>query len=375
MGVNHSMNDAQVDAVLSKFEATTDAIRGIESKVKRVNEHVIRAQAQRAVLEKQSEAATKLMDGLTESLNSKSEVAVEYFLRTLDTFADLIEAFELSISDLGIMNAPKEVQRELGPLLMPAVVLVFIVTLSNCVFGFLLASDAELASTFSFGSNKDVEDVEGAESQPTNILNLFAIFHVVLIGIAAAYLLYEGLKRSCSSRNHSRPPCVEEESEHDSGDGEFALADVDKIYSSATSCSATASPRHGNPVSSSKPLSSMLRTLREKAIVSRSQASGVTSWVKIGMFNASSQKSADRPGMPISYGRAIFRGSDQSPNDQSDSPSRHNSRDDGQSDAPSRRRSHDRIPTPWLPAARSDTGGGVGVDDHEFPSRRRNWIE
>lgn len=318
MGINHSMNKVQVDTVLTKFEATTDAIKGIESKVMRVNEHVIRAQAQRAEIEKQAEAATSLMDGLTESVNSKSEIAVDYFLRTLDTFADLIESFEVSISDLGLLNAPREVQRELGPLLMPAIVLVITVTISNCVFGFLLAADVELAGTFTLSH----EGPEGTtEGEPTNILNLFAIFHVVLIGIAVAYLTFEAAKQACAGRKMyrrvkiDRAAMLQEESEEEGegadepaeGQGEPASpgspAGSQKSYFSYASPNKKRRPNSNSKVghqrsnrsNGSTPIASMLRTVKQRAVNNTGEVIGVHKLIRLGTFRPEALIRSDDP--------------------------------------------------------------------------------
>eukprot|EP00428_Durinskia_dybowskii_P009675 CAMPEP_0170303334 /NCGR_PEP_ID=MMETSP0116_2-20130129/51978_1 /TAXON_ID=400756 /ORGANISM="Durinskia baltica, Strain CSIRO CS-38" /LENGTH=48 /DNA_ID= /DNA_START= /DNA_END= /DNA_ORIENTATION= len=47
MGVSHSMNHAQVDRVLTQFEATTEAIQGIEQKAARMEGHVCEMKGQR----------------------------------------------------------------------------------------------------------------------------------------------------------------------------------------------------------------------------------------------------------------------------------------------------------------------------------------
>lgn len=199
MGVNHSMNHAQVDQVLRQFEATTTAIRGIETKVGRVKGYIQGMQEQRVQLTRSAEAAKSLLDSVSTSLNERSDEVLDYFQQTLEAFAGPVEQLELTLFNLGLQDAPRQLQRELGPLLMPAVVLVVILTVSNTVFGFMLAADDKIARTFS------VEGVAGdkaseASASGVNVLNLFAIVHVASLGAAVAYILSERIRVAFNRR-------------------------------------------------------------------------------------------------------------------------------------------------------------------------------
>lgn len=194
MGVSHSMNKGQVDEVLTRFEGTISAIQGIEEKVTHVRGYLDDVRDQRERLTKHAEVATSLVDNLTQSLNQRSEEVMDLFQSTLLSIAEPVERFEFAIINLGIADAPRQMQRELGPLLVPAVVLVAIITCSNGVFGFILAADEKLLSSMPpllFW----VEDTNEQEGQQVSILNLFAVAHVVLIGLAVVYLVGERCRR------------------------------------------------------------------------------------------------------------------------------------------------------------------------------------
>lgn len=193
--MRHQMDKEQAEKVLSEFESTTAAIKGIETKIDRVQNYVRVAEDNRRNLAAQTDEATGLLDGMTTSMNVKSEEALEYLTGTIDTFADLMEILESTVVDLQLANAPKELQKELGPLLVPAVVLVLIITVSNCAFGFLLAGDPDLSEALSPESVflSETDD----KRQGLNVLSIFAIFHVCLLGACAFVLAMQFLRSQC----------------------------------------------------------------------------------------------------------------------------------------------------------------------------------
>lgn len=136
----------------------------------------------------------------------QSQVLYDYFTSSFEHFAGLVEALETSLYNLKLEDAPRQIQREFGPLLVPSVVLVCIITASNCYFGFLLASDESLADALSArlahpGGN--TTDAVHSEMSEMNILFLFAVAHVVLIGLAIVYIVIDLFRRWCRRRRRS----------------------------------------------------------------------------------------------------------------------------------------------------------------------------
>lgn len=182
--------------VLTEFESTTSSIKCIETKIDRVEGYIKVAEEQRDHFAWQADEATALIDDMTDNVNEKSGDALEYMTGTLDRFAYLMEVLETTVSDLQLMSAPRAVQKEMRPLLVPAVVLVFIVTVSNCIFGFLLANDTNLADSLS------LEAILGEEPKEDsiNVLNIFAIFHVILLGLALFHISFEISRHVCKKK-------------------------------------------------------------------------------------------------------------------------------------------------------------------------------
>lgn len=227
MGVNHSMRKDQIEEVLTEFESTTTAIRGIEAKVSRVEGYVRTVEDRREYFAGQTEEATDLIDKMTSSMNESSDTFLSYFTETLDHFADLIELLEETVHDLQLMNAPKELQKELGPLLIPSVVLVIIITASNVLFGFLVANDDELTDELS------LESVFGETNSEEgfNVLYLFFIFHVTLISLAILYLFFElcrkiYLDRSAAKRRRQEMSVYEIDLQEDESSDELEPEDL-----------------------------------------------------------------------------------------------------------------------------------------------------
>jgi len=207
MGVSHSMNKDQVDSVLTQFEATTRSIKGIEEKMARVSGYMQVVQDQRQSLSSHADATTNIIDSLGDSITGQSEATFDYFMATFDHFAGLMETLEKTVYELKIQDAPRQIQTEFGPLLVPAVVLVVIVTASNCYFGFLLANDEELADAFAVqmdGNTGELVKAAGVDADEQqsqmDILTLFAIGHVVLIGVVVVYIVVDVLRRLIKKR-------------------------------------------------------------------------------------------------------------------------------------------------------------------------------
>jgi len=194
------MRKDQVEEVLTEFENTTTAMKNIDTKIGRVKDYVKGANDARQQFSRQADEARQLFEHLTNSVTTKSDCFLDYFTRTLDRFADLFEMLEMTVDDLHVMDVASELQKELSPLLVPAVVLVCIITVSNVIFGFLLASDPVLSESLSF------ESVYGGklpgEEAGVNILSIFAIFHVALLATAVTYVALELCRRQrCRQRS------------------------------------------------------------------------------------------------------------------------------------------------------------------------------
>eukprot|EP00747_Dinoflagellata_sp_TGD_P208444 gnl/TRDRNA2_/TRDRNA2_81935_c0_seq1.p1 gnl/TRDRNA2_/TRDRNA2_81935_c0~~gnl/TRDRNA2_/TRDRNA2_81935_c0_seq1.p1 ORF type:complete len:492 (+),score=58.06 gnl/TRDRNA2_/TRDRNA2_81935_c0_seq1:95-1570(+) len=211
MGINHSMNTDQVDLILGRMDETVGAVRGIENKFTKMEEHMQEARKNREALAANLEESTGIINNLVDNLNNKSDDAFRYVNEALDSFALIVEEFELSLANLGLHNTPKQIQRELGPLLVPAVVLVLIITVSNCIFGMMLASDENVAGLL-VGQDVAVQGLDASESVSSrtfegearlnseelgkhNVLMSFAVFHIVLIGVAVIYIIADALLR------------------------------------------------------------------------------------------------------------------------------------------------------------------------------------
>lgn len=201
------MDREQVDEVLTQFEATTSSITGIEKKMEKVSQYMETVQVQRRALVNHAEVTTSLIDGLGESMADQSKLLYDYFATSFEHFAGLVEVLETSLYNLKLEDAPRQIQREFGPLLMPSVVLVFIITASNCYFGFLLAGDESLAEALRNGifldGNGSLNEYE-ARHGDRNILFLFATAHVVLIGVAIVYIAIDLLRRHLHARLKAR---------------------------------------------------------------------------------------------------------------------------------------------------------------------------
>jgi hypothetical protein len=151
-------------------------------------------------------------------------------------------------------------------------VLVIIITASNCVFGFMLAGDSSLTSALSLeavfgdaatlgqldvsetGTSDKPEDTseDGGVVDSVNVLNIFAIVHMVLIGIALLYLFSEMLPaifRQLESNglfDFMKPQKAQEASEASNA------TDTDE-FSDTTSFERVLSPASSGSVSESQP--------------------------------------------------------------------------------------------------------------------------
>mmetsp|Transcript_50863 Transcript_50863/g.114388 ORF Transcript_50863/g.114388 Transcript_50863/m.114388 type:complete len:531 (-) Transcript_50863:188-1780(-) len=207
MRVAHAINHSQVDAVLKEFDATTEAIRGIEVKMKRMQAHAQTANQQRTAISRHAQDCTDMMDAMSKQLIELSEDALEFFAISVDRFAGLFETLEVCVRELGVFSAHKELQRELWPLLVPVMCLCIIITASNCVFGFRLAGDTSMAQfdlDMLKGVDPNEEDTNADVNDSVSLLSLFAIFHVVLVGCAVLYMFGEIIRRIVLTRMNAR---------------------------------------------------------------------------------------------------------------------------------------------------------------------------
>jgi len=192
------MNEKQVDAVLTDFNATTTAVRGIEEKMERCIEYMSEAQTQQEQLAGYAMQVLNMIDVMGKSLQLWSDDVLETVSLLSYQFASLVEALELTFIEMGLVSVAKELQTEMWPLLVPVACLVIIVSGSNCAFGFQLAADPMLLNLGpalivgnaddSTGTSQELDD---AEVDGMNLLNLFAIFHVVLICVTVLYVIVE----------------------------------------------------------------------------------------------------------------------------------------------------------------------------------------
>lgn len=206
MGLSHSMNEDQVDEFVGCVMETTAAVRGLEQKAAKFDEYILDAKRQRDKSISYTETLSVLLDRLSQTLVHKSDEVWLFCNSSLETLADVVEQMEAAVGKWGIHHASSELKKELGPLLVPAMVLVTIITISNSYFGFILAGDDAVSATFTFHSISD-SDIAGEETvkEAFNILNLFAVFHVVLIGLCVVYVTYEALRKNRqTTRQQSR---------------------------------------------------------------------------------------------------------------------------------------------------------------------------
>lgn len=188
MVVTHTVDKEQVNMVLHEFEETLQAIKGIEQKCSQVYTYVQAMQEQRLASEAKLQAAAEFVDNFSGQIEEQSDEVLEYCINALETFAGVAEQLESTVSRIRLQDFPRQLQREIAPMLVPAFVLVLIVTVSNCYFGFLLADDAVLSEGLfvAIAGPGRLEQVRAF-----NILRVFAIFHVSLISAAIFYVLLE----------------------------------------------------------------------------------------------------------------------------------------------------------------------------------------
>lgn len=269
MGVSHSMDREQVDEVLTQFEATTASIKGIESKMSKVNHYMDAVQAQRRNLSAHAEVTSNLIDGLGASISDQSEAVFDYFTSSFDYFAGLVETLETSLFNLKLQDAPRQMQQEFGPLLMPAVVLMVIITGSNCYFGFLLASDDQLSAELMAGVGQSTGNSTADSGGPLsemNILNLFAIGHVVLIGLAVVYIVVDVLRRRVQRQRRKRNRRGSIVLGSDSEEDEFAEKDEAGAQSPSLRAQRNLTDASAKTESTIRtPVSQMLRRLQQVA--------------------------------------------------------------------------------------------------------------
>lgn len=213
LGLSHTIDEEQVDMVLSRFEATTESIRGIEKKVERMSVHAVEAQEYHEKMATHLHRASVLVNRFDMSVHDQADSLGSYIDRTWDRLTALVEEFEICVGTLDISAANRQMLRELGPLLVPTVVLVVIITASNCYFGFAMANDPVLAQRFVVTGNRtlthSVSGPEGDSEEAFNILNIFAIFHITLIGLAIAYILgeiYQQTRRKLKTKKKQELP-------------------------------------------------------------------------------------------------------------------------------------------------------------------------
>jgi len=279
MGINHSMNHAQIETVITQFDATTASIKGIEAKAQRVRSHMAEAKLQRDTLTKYAEVGNTLCRSLGTSMSLMSDDMFEYFALSVDKFAYLVENLERTVLDFNLFNAPRELQKELGPVIVPAIVLVFIVTCSNLVFGFILASDLKLGlgiEPFSLSVSPAGEPSDDGTDDTFHFLFFFAIFHAFLIFAAAVYIVGEfgrrvikkrRRKREKEKRRHLRQ--LEQLKQERLKQSEDQLVD-EHVQSSRDSEAAFGSPSgmrdRRSRLSQEAPISSLLRTIQRTTV-------------------------------------------------------------------------------------------------------------
>ncbi|CAK0871340.1 unnamed protein product [Prorocentrum cordatum] len=229
MGVGHSMNQSQVESVLSNFEDTMKAIKGIEQKADRVNEMLSETQRQQDALHGQMDRGQEFVKSVTDSLNLSSSQVLHF---RDSGIVEVVEKLEDTLYDLGLRDLPGKMQREFGPIFVPVLVLTLIVTVSNCAFGFLLATDAELS----------------LQGGTMNMVNMFATIHVVLIGLAVLHLVVEIVLRVVKTARRRRAARSREEQLQAVGDDRAEHSAEDRRGVSAAAAAGELRPwrRHGD---------------------------------------------------------------------------------------------------------------------------------
>jgi len=213
------MNEGQIDEMVGCIEETTAAVRGLEQKAAKFDEYIMDAKRQRDKSIGYTEYLSVLLDRLSDTLLVKSDEVWVFCFSSLDTLASLVEQMEAAVGSWGFHHASSELKKELGPLLVPAMVLVTIITISNSYFGFILAGDMSVSSTFTLQAlHIGDEDGDEAVKDAFNILNLFAIFHVVLIGFCVIYVTYEAMRKQTKRRAYSTGYSSQDDSSEDGRD-------------------------------------------------------------------------------------------------------------------------------------------------------------
>jgi len=191
------MNRDQVDEILSQFEATVAEIKGVEEKMKRAKQYMSSVKASRSTLTQTAEVTANALDALGNSIMGQTEAIYDYLLSNFDHFAGLIEETERALFNLRIQDAPKQIRAKFRPFVAPAAILVIIVTVSNCVFGFLLAGDMALVS-------EDGLFAIELLGYRVNLLMAFAWTHAALIFLAYSYILGDLALRAWRRRRKRR---------------------------------------------------------------------------------------------------------------------------------------------------------------------------
>jgi len=201
MGISHSVNRAQLDQVVLQFEATKTALKGIEIKSRRFKEHSQVTRNQLATTSRQVEGLSNMLDGIAVNANDKAELALDCVSEGLIMCADFLEPVEEMVDESRLSRVRKTLIKELGPLFVPTMVLILIITVSNCAFGFLLADDPSLSERVSLLATFG-DDTEG--SQGYNLVRAFTIVHVVAIIIFFIMVVFEAVRRLKCCQNGRR---------------------------------------------------------------------------------------------------------------------------------------------------------------------------
>mmetsp|Transcript_34904 Transcript_34904/g.81645 ORF Transcript_34904/g.81645 Transcript_34904/m.81645 type:complete len:398 (-) Transcript_34904:32-1225(-) len=199
MQVSHQMDEKQVEMVLTEFNATTTAVRGIEDKMGKTIDYMVAAKQQQHQITTYSLQVLQMVETLGKSLQLLSDDVLESVSLMAERFASLFEVLELTFMEMGLVSVAKELQTEMWPLLVPVVCLVLVVSGSNCAFGFRLAADPDMVQLGLEGlvgmEETGSTDLADGDNEGMNLLNLFAIFHVVLVSLAVLYLIAEAMRR------------------------------------------------------------------------------------------------------------------------------------------------------------------------------------
>eukprot|EP00928_Gymnodinium_smaydae_P044734 TRINITY_DN29858_c0_g1_i2.p1 TRINITY_DN29858_c0_g1~~TRINITY_DN29858_c0_g1_i2.p1 ORF type:complete len:324 (-),score=76.59 TRINITY_DN29858_c0_g1_i2:387-1313(-) len=208
MEISHRMKEEQLEHVLTEFDATTSAIRGIEEKFERVNGYLNVMHGQHVHLGKQLSLASKAVGRITDQWSLAWLNVIDFSTDILDLLSDVVDASQDRFHGVGLRTVARDIVKEMWPVFLPTVLFLCLISGSNVTFGFLLADDEKLAHELTL-QKTFFSDVVGDDlAEDIGLLRPFAIAHCSLVSLAVAFGLFEIIKY-CGDRFSNEKDYVE----------------------------------------------------------------------------------------------------------------------------------------------------------------------